>query len=164
MPLTKKDKEDIAAMLDAQLRAFLTSPAFQPPTPQASATFGGNPLELLAIEALRRSEPSVKSGLQAFIDRPRQPTGLGDVAVTAVADTLLVPRKRKKAVSKFNRAVAAGMAAVKKSKFMGGAGKITNPRSAFKAVNRGASFAMRGKKGATQGVTGVISRAVRRIL
>ena len=164
MPLTKKDKEEIAAMLDSKVRAFLTSPTFQPPTPQASAAFGANPLELLAIEALRRSEPSVRGGLQAFVDRPYQPVGLGDRAVSEVAETVLLPRKRKKAVSKFNKAVAAGMAAVKKSKFMWKPGTIKNPRSAFRQVNRMASAASRGKKAAKTGALGVISRAVRKII
>ena len=70
----------------------------------------------------------------------------------------------KRKASKYNRAVKAGMAAVKQSKFMGKKGKISNAKAAFKTVNIVASAVNKGKKTAKSGVRGVISRAVRRIL
>ena len=75
-----------------------------------------------------------------------------------------VKRKAKKKVSKYNKAVKAGMKAVKASKFSGKKGTISNAKTAFKAVNRVASAVNRGRKVSTKGVTGTIARAVRRIL
>ena len=71
-------------------------------------------------------------------------------------------RARRK--SKFNRAVSAGMAAVRKSKSFGKAGKINNAKRAFSAVTKVASKVNRGKKVSAKGVSGTIARAVRRIL
>ena len=56
------------------------------------------------------------------------------------------------------------MAAVKKSKFGGKAGKITNAKSTFATVNKVASAVNKGKKVTTKGVKGVIKRAVSKIL
>jgi hypothetical protein len=70
----------------------------------------------------------------------------------------------RRKVSKYSKAVKAGMAAVKKSKFGGKAGKITNAKSTFATVNRVASAVNKGKKVTTKGIKGVIGRAVRKIL
>ena len=70
----------------------------------------------------------------------------------------------RRKVSKYSKAVKAGMAAVKKSKFGGKAGKITNAKSTFATVNKGASAVNKGKKVTTKGVKGVIKRAVSKIL
>ena len=73
-------------------------------------------------------------------------------------------QKAKRKVSKYQRAVKAGMAAVKKSKFGGKPGKITNAKTAFSTVNKVASAVNKGKKVSAKGVTGVIKRAVGKIL
>ena len=70
----------------------------------------------------------------------------------------------RRRVSKYNKAVKAGMAAVKASKFSGKKGSISNAKTAFRQVNRVASAVNKGKKVSTKGVTGTIARAVRRIL
>ena len=70
----------------------------------------------------------------------------------------------RRKVSKYSKAVKAGMAAVKKSKFGGKAGKITNAKSTFATVNKVASAVNKGKKVTTKGVKGVIKRAVSKIL
>ena len=75
-----------------------------------------------------------------------------------------VPRVAKRKVSKYSKAVKAGMAAVKKSKFGGKPGKITNAKSAFKTVNLVASAVNKGKKVSAKGIRGVIGRAVRGVL
>tara|TARA_Y100000004_G_scaffold168133_1_gene201263 strand:- start:580 stop:1182 length:603 start_codon:yes stop_codon:yes gene_type:complete len=75
-----------------------------------------------------------------------------------------VKRSAKKKVSKYSKAVKAGMAAVKKSKFNGKKGKINNAKKTFATVNRVASAVNKGKKVSAKGVTGTIARAVRKIL
>ena len=70
----------------------------------------------------------------------------------------------KRKVSKYSKAVKAGMKAVKSSKFIGKKGTISNAKTAFKSVNLVASAVNRGKKVANKGVRGVIARAVRKIL
>ena len=75
-----------------------------------------------------------------------------------------VKRSAKKKVSKYAKAVKAGMAAVKSSKFNGKKGKISNAKKTFATVNRVASAVNKGKKVSVKGVTGTIARAVRKIL
>jgi len=73
-------------------------------------------------------------------------------------------RVARRKVSKYSKAVKAGMAAVKKSKFGGKPGKISNAKTAFKTVNLVASAVNKGKKVAKTGIRGVVARAVRKIL
>ena len=75
-----------------------------------------------------------------------------------------VKAKAKRKVSKYSKAVKAGMAAVKKSKFGGKPGKITNAKKAFATVNKVASAVNKGKKVAKSGIRGVAAKAIRRIL
>jgi len=72
--------------------------------------------------------------------------------------------KRPKKVSKYNRSVKAGMAAVKASQYFGKKGTLSSPKKAFAAVNRTASRINQGKKVSTKGATGKIARAVRRFI
>ncbi len=165
MALTRKDREEVFAIMEQGLRTFLTTnPAFNPPTPEASAAFRGDPVELMAIELLRRARDPGADALRAFSNRPYQPTGVADRVIGGVLDTAIVPKKRKKAMSKFNKAVKSGVTAVKKSKFMGVKGKLTNPRTTFAKVTKVASQINRGRKVAKKGVTGAIAKAVTGIL
>jgi hypothetical protein len=75
-----------------------------------------------------------------------------------------IKKSAKRKVSKYAKAVKAGMAAVKKSKFNGKSGKISNAKKTFATVNRVASAVNKGKKVSAKGVTGTIARAVRKIL
>lgn len=86
------------------------------------------------------------------------------IAQAAVAGQQIGKKVRKKTTSKFNRAVKAGMAAVRNSKSYGKKGTINNARRAFSAVTKVASKVNQGKKVSAKGVTGTIARAVRRIL
>jgi len=74
------------------------------------------------------------------------------------------PTKVKKKLSKFNKAVKAGMSAVKSSTSYGKKGTINNARKAFSAVTKVASKVRQGKKVAVKGIQGKIARAVRKIL
>ena len=73
-------------------------------------------------------------------------------------------RVAKRKVSKYSRAVKAGMAAVKKSKFGGKPGKIINAKTAFSTVNKVASAVNKGKKVAKTGIRGVAAKAIKGIL
>jgi hypothetical protein len=73
-------------------------------------------------------------------------------------------RVAKRKVSKYSKAVKAGMAAVKASKFGGKKGKISNAKSAFKTVNLVASAVNKGRKVTAKGIRGTIARAVRKVL
>ena len=73
-------------------------------------------------------------------------------------------RAVKRKVSKYSKAIKAGMAAVKASKFNGKKGTISNAKTTFAKVNKVASAVNKGKKVASKGVTGVIKRAVGRFL
>jgi hypothetical protein len=75
-----------------------------------------------------------------------------------------VKRLTRKRLSKFNKAVKAGMTAVKSSKSYGKKGTINNAKKAFSAVTKVASKVNRGAKVSAKGVTGTIARAVRKIL
>jgi hypothetical protein len=78
--------------------------------------------------------------------------------------TKAVPRVAKRRVSKYSKAIKAGMAAVKASKFNGKKGKISNAKTTFAKVNKVASAVNKGKKVSAKGVSGVIKRAVGRFL
>ncbi len=82
---------------------------------------------------------------------------------SAIASPVFKPAVKRQ-VSKYSKAVKAGMAAVKASKFGGKKGKISNAKSVFSTVNKVASAVNRGKKVAKTGIRGVAARAVRRIL
>ena len=70
----------------------------------------------------------------------------------------------RRKVSKYSKAVKAGMAAAKKSKFGGKKGTISNAKKTFATVNKVASAVNKGKKVTTKGISGVISRAVKKVL
>ena len=82
---------------------------------------------------------------------------------SAVASPVFKPAVKRK-VSKYSKAVKAGMKAVKSSKFIGKKGTISNAKTAFKSVNLVASAVNRGKKVANKGVKGTIVRAIKGIL
>ncbi len=70
----------------------------------------------------------------------------------------------RRKVSKYSKAVKAGMKAVKASKFGGKKGTISNAKSTFSTVNKVVSAVNKGKKVTTKGIRGTIARAARRIL
>ena len=83
---------------------------------------------------------------------------VADVAQEALIEVPKRERKRRKTV--FNKAVSAGMKAVKQSTSYGKKGTINNARKAFTAVNKVASKLNKGQKVSTKGPTGVIKRAI----
>ena len=80
-----------------------------------------------------------------------------------IAGRPAVSRRRKK-VSKFSKAVSAGMKTVKASTSYGKKGSINNAKKAFSAVTKTASKINKGGKVAKSGITRKIGLAVRKIL
>ena len=73
-------------------------------------------------------------------------------------------KKRRTKQTLYNKAVKAGMEALKRSKSRGKPGTINNPKAAFSDVNKVASAIYAGKKVAKKGPKAVIGRAVRKVL
>jgi len=133
-------------------------------TPQGRAVLAGVAYSELVEELNRRDrEVAQAEGTDnIFMEATRQ---LGPPIPILPGLTASVAKKTSKKVkSKFNKAVSAGMKAVKASKSYGKKGKINNAKRAFSAVTKVASKVNRGKKVSAKGVTGTIARAVRKIL
>lgn len=117
--------------------------------------------------ALARANPAVATGATLLA---LQQAGLLDPVIEPaqefIEEEVVVPIKKsgKRSRSKFNKAVSAGMKAVRASKSYGKKGTINNAKRAFSAVTKVASKVNKGKKVSAKGVTGTIARAVRRIL
>jgi len=107
------------------------------------------------------------TGLAAYelglLDPLAAPTMRAAETVTEAAQEVLVEipkRERKRRKTVFNKAVSAGMKAVKQSTSYGKKGTINNAKKAFSAVNKVASKLNKGQKVSTKGPTGVIKRAI----
>jgi hypothetical protein len=117
--------------------------------------------------ALARRNPYVATGA-ALLAAER--AGLLDPVLDPVEEfveeEIVVPIQKsgRKTRSKFNKAVSAGMKAVRTSSSYGKKGTINNAKRAFSAVTKVASKVNQGKKVSAKGVTGTIARAVRKIL
>jgi hypothetical protein len=136
MVLSASDKREIAAM-------FQSFSEFQRPPMR--------PEDILLQAALDYATPRVTSGAQAFTER--MTTGRQAVSgPEQVLETLLVPTKRKKAMTKFNKAVKAGMKIVRSSSSYGKKGTISNSKKAFAAVTKSVSKARKGAKLPKKGV------------
>jgi len=107
------------------------------------------------------------TGLAAYelglLDPLAAPTMQAAQTATEAAQEILIERPervRKKRKTTFNKAVSAGMKAVKQSTSYGKKGTINNAKKAFSAVNKVASKLNKGQKVSTKGPTGVIKRAI----
>ena len=131
----------------------------------ATQTPSGQALLDAAAERGRMDRVRAQQLLDEFIFREvTQPmesiqTGLQSPTIQGA-----IKSKAKRKVSKYAKAVKAGMAAVKKSKINGKKGTISNAKKTFATVNRVASAVNKGKKVSIKGVTGTIARAVRKVL
>jgi hypothetical protein len=72
--------------------------------------------------------------------------------------------RARRRTSKFNKAISAGMKAVKRSKFLGKPGKFTNSKKAFATVTKTVSRLRKGAKVSSKGALGTIKRAVKRYI
>jgi len=122
----------------------------------------------LAIDALVREEESlayrageaVSSGIVGLaegVERRSRAEGMAFMT----PPPFVAPKRRK---SKFNKAIKAGMAAVKASTSYGAKGKISNSKKAFAAVTKTASKINKGAKIAKSGIIRKIGLAIKGIL
>ena len=141
MPLTTQDKQEIAAIVDGIMMKYQTGQAIADPTQNLMQT---------AMEGLQAQQR-----LQALGSRFQGSPGIqrpGDVLISEAISTALVPSKRKKAMTKFNRAVKEGMKIAKSSTSYGKKGSISNSKKAFSAVTKTVAKARKGGKAPKKGV------------
>ena len=148
MVLSQKDKEEIAAMFQAFSE--------RRPTPM-------RPEDMLLQAAIDYATPRVAAGAQAFTDMPRF-VPFPERVVGEAFETALVPSKRKKAMTKFNKAVKEGMKIVRKSTSYGKKGTISNSKKAFSAVTKAVSKARKGGKLPKKGVLRKVQSKAKGIL
>ena len=131
MALSESDKREIAAMFESFGQRM--GPGRQVVS-----------LEEQALEVLAKAiHPTVMG--PRFVP-------LEERVVGAAIETAIVPSKRKKAMTKFNKAVKEGMKIVKASKSYGKKGTISNSKKAFAAVTKTVSKANKGAKTPVKGV------------
>jgi len=131
MALSKSDKEEIAAMFESFSERMGPGRKFVSAEEQA--------LEILA------------KAIYPTVVGPRF-APLEERAVGALLETALVPSKRKKVMTKFNRAVKEGMKIVKGSTSYGKKGFISNSKKAFSAVTKTVAKARKGGKAPKKGI------------
>ena len=148
MALSKKDKEEIAAMF--QSFSEMQRPAMRPE-------------DMLLQAAIEYAAPRVTAGAQTFAAQPRF-VPFPERIVGAAIETALVPTKRKKAMTKFNRAVKEGMKIVKASSSYGKKGNISNSKKAFSAVTKTVAKARKGAKLPKKGVLRSVAQKAKGIL
>tara|TARA_R100000808_G_C2140075_1_gene147926 strand:+ start:486 stop:1145 length:660 start_codon:yes stop_codon:yes gene_type:complete len=109
-------------------------------------------------EARVRYERALAEAMQTPADLQRA----FESAPISVGQALgLGPTKKKRTLSDYNKAIKKGMSAVRKSKFGGKKGVLTNAKRTFGQVAKTASKISKGKKVSAKGVIGTIARAVR---
>ena len=169
-----------AAFTRAAQAAVATLPRVAPPVARGAAgvgraALGGaatlarrNPvtatgLGLLAAQQAGAFDPieeEIRARVDDAVQRAMAPIQLAQTDIAKQGAKSVARRK----VSKYSRAVKAGMAAVKASKFGGKKGKISNAKTTFATVNKVASAVNKGKKVSATGIRGVAARAIRGIL
>jgi len=131
MALSKSDKEEIAAMFESFSERMGRGRQVVSAEEQA--------LEILA------------KAIYPTVVGPRF-VPLEERAVGKVLETILVPSKRKKVMTKFNKAVKEGMKIVKASTSYGAKGTISNSKKAFSAVTKTVAKARKGGKAPKKGI------------
>lgn len=134
----------------------------------AAADVAGPSLARRAAGTVARRSPWMIAGAAGFEALQRAPELAGSIIEqwegTQEAAGIPAPMRTKRKVSKFNKAIKAGMTAVKRSKSYGKPGNISNSKKAFATVTKTVSRLNRGNKAPKKGIRGTIARAVRNIL
>jgi len=136
MALSASDKKEIADMLIAFSE--------RRPTPMRAE-------DMLLQAAIEYATPKVAAGAQRFSEMRRFEPYPQRIPQD-IFETVVVPSKRKKAMTKFNKAVKEGMKIVRSSNQYGKKGTISNAKRAFSAVTKSVSKARRGVKLPKKGV------------
>ena len=148
MALSASDKREIAAMF----KSF--SDMERPPLTLE---------DMLMRRLISLTAPGVRSGAQAFSEAPvvviQRPE---DLILAEAVETVIVPSKRKRRMSKFNAAVKQGMSMVRASTSYGKKNTINNPKKAFTAVTKTVSKAKRGKATPKKGILKKVAAAARK--
>ena len=133
--------------------------------PAVTAESVGPSLARRTLGTLARRSPYIAGGAALAEAVRRSPDLVEDVLDQweGTQEALGVPAqmRTKKKVSKFNKAIKAGMSAVKKSKSFGKPGKFSNSKKAFAAVTKTVSGLKKGRKAPKKGIRATIARAVR---
>ena len=145
MVLSAADKREIADMLNAFIEK---GPRPIPRTPE-DAFFDA--VINFATPYVRTGAERFSAGRHPVLDTPRF-MPFPERVVGEAFETALVPSKRKKAMTKFNKAVKEGMKIVKASKSYGKKGTISNSKRAFSAVTKTVSKVNKGAKMPVKGV------------
>jgi len=143
MALSESDKREIAAMFES------FSQRMGPGRQVISA-------EEQALEVLAKAIYPTVVGPR-FVPFPEQVVG-------AAIETAIVPSRRKKAMTKFNKAVKEGMKIVRSSNSYGKKGTISNSKKAFAAVTKSVSKARKGGKLPKKGVLRKVQSKAKGIL
>ena len=175
VPGTSRKAVDLAlkALAKAAPRAPLPSTvpvAGQPITGVQAARMAAGPAALatgyymtgLAAQDQARRDFEASQNVQIPI--PLWNPLLADMPTIEVPQLNEPVRKAKRKASGFNKAISAGMKAVRSSRFMGKKGNISNSKRAFATVTKTVSGMKKGRKRPTKGVRGAIARAARRYI
>ena len=128
----------------------------------ALGTPEGQALLAAAEEHGRQSRILFERAQQSIAATPERFEAI--LGTSPVSARTVMPAVRKRAVSKFNKAVSKGMKIVKGSTAYGKKGTISNAKKAFTAVTKTASKINKGGKVAKSGITRKIGLAIKRIL
>ena len=123
---------------------------------------------ILAGELLKNAEELIDRGLRNPTPGLRGIPELGGAPIAAgvtpfIEGSRAITKKTKKTKSKFNKAVAKGMAVAKASTSYGPKGKINNAKKAFSAVTKTASSVNKTGKVAKSGIKRKLGLAMRKI-
>ena len=155
MVLSASDKREIADMFNAF-------------ADRMGSGQQSRPVERLVYDTLSGQViPAIQPAAEAFAYRMgpgRQVVDPGERIVGGVIETALVPSRRKKAMTKFNKAVKEGMKIVKSSNSYGKKGTISNGKKAFSAVTKAVSKARKGGKLPKKGVLRKVQSKAKGIL
>lgn len=138
-------------------------------TPQGRAVLAGFTASQLRQEIIERDDEVARAELGDTvadilkIPRAASPVPL-PLGMAAAAALDVAKPKAKKANTKFNKAVSAGMKAAKASTSYGKKGTINNAKKAFTAVTKEASRINKGAKVAKSGIRRKIGLAIKRVL
>ena len=129
----------------------------------ALATPPGQDLLAAAAEHGRQSRILFERAQQELMTTPQR------IEAAAISQPVspppdLVPRLKKRAVSKFNRAVSKGMKIVRDSTSYGKKGKINNAKRAFSAVTKVVSLKKRKKKAPRSGIRAKIFHGIKGLI
>jgi len=151
MALSQSDKREIAAMFQSFSERMTTGRYIQSPEEKV--------LDMI-VQAVKPQLVPLGQRLEASpgIQRP------GDILISEAITTALVPSKRKKAMTKFNKAVKEGMKIVRSSSSYGKKGTISNSKKAFAAVTKSVSKARKGAKLPKKGVLRKVQSKAKDIL